>query len=164
MHKPFNSPPFLSMLLSAALIAGSMLSAGVLAHSGAKGIVKERMDIMQNIGKGMKKVGAMVKGKEPFEPETIGSQAKAISEASPGIPDLFPEGSLPMVSEALPAIWEEWDQFSSLVVKMEEEASKLQEAAETGDRRTITMQFAKLGKVCSGCHTDYRKKKEEEEK
>lgn len=160
MSKHLKHIPLISTFLSASLIAGITLSGGVLAHGGAKGVIKERMSVMKNIGKEMKKAGAMIKGKEAFDSKRISTYAKTISETSPGIPDLFPQHSLQKPTEALPAIWEEWDQFSALSLKLTEEAGKLHDVAQNGDRRAITMQFAKVGKVCSGCHTDYRKKQE----
>ena len=158
MSKQLNHITLLGTVLSVSLITGIALSGGVMAHGGAKGIVKERMTVMKNIGKEMKKAGAMIKGKEAFDPKKIGTYAKTISKTSPGIPDLFPQHSLQKPTEALPAIWEGWDQFSALSLKLTEESSKLHDVAQNGERRAIAMQFAKVGKVCSSCHTDYRKK------
>lgn len=158
MSKQLTYFTLLGTALSVSLITGILLSGGVMAHGDAKGIVKERMTLMKNIGKEMKKTGAMIKGKKAFDPTKISSYAKTISETSPHIPDLFPQHSLQKPTEALPAIWEEWDQFSALSQKLTEEANKLHDIAQNGDRRAITMQFAKVGKVCSSCHSDYRKK------
>lgn len=43
----------------------SVNPAYVSAHSGAKGIVKERMELMKDIGKAMKQLSAMARGKAP---------------------------------------------------------------------------------------------------
>lgn len=146
--------------LSVLLLSGLGLSKFAQAHGSATGIVKERMDMMQGIGDKMKEVGAMIKGQTSFDSYEISRHAKRISEHSPSITKLFPEGSLDKPSEALPSIWKEWDEFSALTTKLTTEAEKLDQIAQTGERRAITMQFAKVGKVCTGCHTDYRKKKD----
>lgn len=147
---------FLSLTLSAGIGTSNLAQ----AHGGATGVVKERMEVMKNIGDRMKEVGAMIKGKTTFEAGKIAVHAENIGKASPSITELFPEDSLHKPSEALPSIWKEWDQFAALTTKLTEETKKLAIVAQTGERRAITMQFAKVGKVCSGCHTDYRKKKD----
>jgi len=161
MKKMLNPYPILGIILSASLITGITLPGAAVAHGGASGIVKERMTLMKHLGKGMKKMGAMIKGKRTFDSEQIANHAKTISETAPGITDLFPHGSFHEPSEALPAIREEWEQFSALAQKLTDEAQKLHQVAQSGERRAITMQFAKVGKVCSSCHTKYRKKDEE---
>lgn len=157
MKKTHNANP----ARFAIFLIGMVLTGTVLAHGGATGVVKERMDMMKNVGDSMKQVGAMIKGQADFDSMIIAEHAGTISDAGPHIPKLFPHDSLHKPSEALPTIWEEWDQFSALSVKLTDEAKKLQETAQGGDKRAITRQFAKLGKVCSGCHTDYRKKQED---
>ena len=146
--------------VSASIITGILFSGVVIAHGGATGIIKERMTMMKDIGDNMKQVGAMIKGKETFDSTKIANHAMTISEVSPKIFDLFPKDSLNKPTEALPAIWDEWDNFSALTLKLTDEAIKLQDTAQNGDKRAITMQFVKLGKVCSSCHTNYRKKQE----
>ncbi len=132
----------------------------VFAHGGAMGVVKERMDLMSAIGKNMKSVAAMVKGEVKFDPAAIESSAKSIAEHSTKVNDLFPKGSLDKPTEALPAIWEDWDRFTQLSKNLETETNKLAEVAASGDKRAVMMQFAKTGKICSTCHTDFRLKKD----
>ncbi|MCW8885251.1 MAG: cytochrome c [Motiliproteus sp.] len=141
---------------------GVLTPTTVFAHGGAKGIVKERMDSMKEMGDAMKVMGDMVKGKLDFEQSAFHQGAKTVSKHSPQIPKLFPEGSGGGVSEALPKLWLEWDQFKSLADHTTEEAQKLGELSGNGaNRRALTKQFINLGKSCKSCHTDYRKKKKE---
>ena len=102
--------------LGAALIAGtSGYTLNALAHGGATGIVKERMDLMSNIGKAQKILVAMFSGKEAYDTKKVQQAAKTIeSHAGNRIPKLFPKGSTKMPSEALPAIWENWSEFEHL--------------------------------------------------
>jgi cytochrome c556 len=151
--------PVLWLTLSV-LIAGLLMAQLSYGHGNATGVVKQRMDLMSGIGKKMKSIAAMAKGQAPFDAEKIALQAAAIRQASPEIKPLFPAGSLDMPTEALPVIWEEWAHFSALTEQLADKAANLQAAAERGDRRDLMRQFAAVGKVCSGCHTDYRKKKE----
>lgn len=160
MKKEVNTDRLFRSARLALLFAGALLTGVVVAHGGATGVVKERMEMMKDVGDNMKQVGAMIKGQAAFDSMVIAKHAQVISDAAPQIPELFPSDSLHKPTEALPAIWEEWDQFSTLSVKLGDEAKKLQETAQGRDKRAISRQFAKLGKVCSSCHTDYRKKEE----
>lgn len=160
MQKIVSTARLSGFALSALLLMGTLPTGAALAHGGATGVVKERMEIMKKMGENMKRVGAMVKGKVDFDAAVIASDAQVIRDATPHATKLFPAGSSHKPSEALASIWEEWDQFSALFVKLREEADRLQQVAEKGDKRDIIRQFARVGKVCSSCHTDYRKKEE----
>lgn len=132
----------------------------VFAHGGAMGVVKERMDLMSTIGKNMKFIAAMVKGETKFDPVAVETSAKSMAEHSRKINDLFPKDSLDKPTEALPSIWKDWDRFAQLSKSLETESNKLAEVAASGDKPAVMMQFAKTGKVCSTCHTDFRLKKD----
>lgn len=140
-------------LSAAALIAGASMA---WAHGGATGIVKERMENMKAMGNNMKSVAAMIKGERPFDAVAIATAAGQVSSHADKIPAMFPKGSNEKPSEALPKIWEDWDRFVELGKSLKIEAGNLKEAAEGGDKRAIMVGFAKTGKVCSACHTDYR--------
>ena len=148
-------------LMPALLLSGLFLFGEVSAHGGATGIVKERMDLMKSMGDRMKNMGDMVKGKVAFDSASIAASAQEIKQAAPEITHLFPEGSSHKPSEALPRIWEERGKFDELTENMILEAGKLSDVAVSGDRRSIMVQFTKLGKTCSSCHTDFRKKQED---
>lgn len=145
-------------LMPALLLSGLFLFGEVSAHGGATGIVKERMDLMKSMGDRMKKMAAMVKGKETFDAAWIAVSAQEIKQAAPEIAHLFPEGSLHKPSEALPRIWQERGRFDEMTEQMILEAGRLSDLATAGDRRSIMLQFTRLGKTCSACHTDFREK------
>jgi len=146
--------------IAALLLSGLFLFGEVSAHGGATGVVKERMELMKSMGERMKEMGAMVKGKVTFDAASMAVSAEEIKQAGAEISHLFPEGSSHKPSEALPRIWEERGQFDEMTEKMILEAGKLSDLAVAGDRRSIMVQFIKLGKTCSACHTDFRKKQE----
>lgn len=147
----------ISLLL---LVLLAMMSAQALAHKGATGVVKGRMEIMDEIGNHMKGMKAMVQRKQPFDAEKMARHAESIRQAATNIKKVFPEGSLKHPSEALPNVWEDWDEFSSLVDKLITESEKLREIATSQDQRAVMKQFGRVGKTCSACHTDFRKKKD----
>lgn len=147
--------------IPALLLSGLFLFSEVSAHGGATGVVKERMELMKSMGDQMKRIGAMVKGKVTFDSESIAVSAREIKQAAPKTTHLFPEGSTHKPSEALPRIWEDRKKFDELTESMMLEAGKLNDLAIAGDRRSILIQFTRLGKTCSSCHTDFRKKQED---
>lgn len=144
-------------LCAAVLLSGLIISGFTLAHQGATGVVKERMELMKALGDHMKSMAAMVKGKVPFDAGQMAAGAQAIQDKAPKMVHLFPEGSLRKPSEALPSIWQQWDKFSELAERLTSEAGGLSDIAVAGSRREIMVQFTRVGKTCSGCHTDFRK-------
>ena len=131
----------------------------VQAHKGAKGIVMERMMAMKGMGDGMKSIAAMVTGKAPYDAAKTKGIAVEIKKHATGIPKQFPKGSIKGPSEALPAIGKDWDDFKGHADELAKLADQLAGSADSGKVAALGL-FAKMGKTCSGCHQDYRKKKE----
>ena len=156
--KGFNMKKTIAIIAATLGIAG-IATTSSLAHKGATGIVMERMMAMGDMAKGMKKLAAMVTGKAPYDVEKTRAIAKQIGAHAVSIPEQFPEGSIKGPSEATPNIWTEWDTFAKHAKDLETYAVDLHRAANSGKRASLAM-FAKMGKTCSGCHQDFRKKKE----
>ena len=151
----------LSVVTLSVVVASISLTA--FAHGGATGIVKERMDAMEVMGKAMKSVGAMIKGQAAYDPAGIEAAAEVIAQHARDIPTLFPdshESRHGKVTDALPAIWEQKDRFDQLAADMLREAQTLSANAQEAEKRTVRLQFAKTAKVCSACHTAFRKPQE----
>ncbi|GAB4348626.1 MAG: cytochrome c [Oricola sp.] len=141
----------------AATLAFSLSCAGAIAHSGATGIVAERMEAMKKIAGRMKEIGAMVRGKREYDAGAAAAAAAAIARHAGRMPSLFPEGSDGDPSEALPAIWTEWDDFIAFVEALEASAAELSDAArQATDADAIRPHFATVGQACSACHEDFR--------
>ena len=131
----------------------------VLAHQGATGIVKERMDAMKDIADAMKAIGTMMKAETPLDHGVVAASARSIAAHAQEMPTLFPEGSTDHPSEALPAIWENWHDFSVIASELSRRAEALAEQAGSGDGlEALRPGFAAIGKTCQSCHQDYRAK------
>ena len=142
------------------ILLGPCSSLNLSAHDGATGVVKQRMEAMSDMGDAMKAMASMVKGKQAFEPALFIQSGETIAEHSDMMPKLFPAGSMVGKSEALPAIWQRWDDFVSLGDRTKTDAEKLVKMARDGtELRPLTKQFVKLASNCKACHKDYRKKK-----
>jgi cytochrome c556 len=151
-----NTPAIASIVL----IACMAMVTTVLAHEGATGIVKERMDSMKVMGDASKAIVDMIRGKTTYSDEAVAEYAATINQHSKYITDHYPPGSLQDVSEALPVIWERWDEFEKLAQQLESSSAALIETAQNSDQKAVRAQFAKVAKSCKGCHEDYRQKQD----
>ncbi|MCI5076339.1 cytochrome c [Oricola sp.] len=145
----------IGLAVAVAVVATTGLA---MAHSNASGVVKQRMDAMKDIAEQMKTIGLMIRGQNAFDAAAAADAADTVAQHAATIPSLFPEGSLDSPTEALPAIWADWDQFNKNAADLQSAAADLSSsaagAAEAADIRT---QFAVVGATCSSCHEDFRK-------
>ena len=146
----------LSISLAIVTVTGAMASLA-LGHSGATGIVKERMDVMSDVGKNMKAIAAIMKGEVVFDGSAVKSAAELIAAHADKIPHLFPIGSNTKPSEALPAIWHDWDGFTRLGADLKSTAATLAVAAEAATAPADVLDELKaVGATCKGCHEKFR--------
>lgn len=101
MHRPFLAFGLITILASAAL-----------AHSGVKNpAVKVRMALMDDIKNATGTLGKMVKGELSFDPGQAEAAQMVLISAAEQIPEAFSAPETDPKSEALPAIWDQWDRF-----------------------------------------------------
>ena len=120
-------------LTKVALVAISLsmlVNVNANAHGGATGVVKERMTIMETLGKSLKELTAMMRGKTPCEPERVRQIARQISShGGDSMTKLFPKDSLDKPSEARPNIWTQWGKFEGLASQLTSYAKALEKSA-----------------------------------
>lgn len=157
MKKLFPRHLVICLSLSVAVAGTTSL---VNAHSGASGVMKERMDMMKGMADAMKAMGGMFKGEAPFEPAIVAENAAYLAKHALMIPDLTPEGSSDHPSEALPIVWQDWDGYVASSNELAVEGKKLVDIAGNGaDLDATRAQYIKVGKICGTCHDQYRKPK-----
>ncbi len=144
--------PSRQLFIAACVLTASTTIA--LAHSGATGIVKQRMEAMKAISASMKEIGAMMKGEAEFDAELISARAVEMKQHASEMPAMFPEGSGHGVSEALPVIWESFERFSSIASDLESASDEL---AAVSSIEQLPGAMVAVGKTCKACHRDYRK-------
>ena len=131
-----------------------------VAHSGATGIVKQRMDGMKDIGFSLKEIVAIARGQQPFDPAVVKAAADRIASHADEIPDLFPDGSLHKPSEATQTIWQDWTQFTKLATDLKSAATSLEAKADTlGGADDLNAFIPAIGQTCKSCHEAFRVKK-----
>lgn len=167
------------------LIGAGMLTAvfvaGALAHGGATGIVKQRMDAMVVISKAAKSLSDMMRGKTAYDSVAVREGAAKIrTHAGQAMTALFPENTGGGPSEARPEIWADWEEFRVLAERLAVLAEGLELAARNGlangdaDKSMMAKMptaselasmpansvFDMLGRTCSACHQKFRLKKD----
>lgn len=124
------------MKLSVILVSGALVvtgAAAAVAHGGATGIVKERMDSMSAMGKVIKTLSAMMRGETDYDADVVRKGAEILqSHSGEALTKQFPEGSIEGPSEAKPEIWSNWEEFSGISGQLELFATALGEAAGNG--------------------------------
>ncbi len=159
------------------IAAGGFAAVGGSADEGLTGVAKERHDLMEGMGGAMKSMFGMVRGIEPYDADRMRELAGKIADSSGDtLTSLFPEGSMDPAGEALPAIWEDWERFSTLAGNLTDAANALAAAADTppgppsagppdpaaGDSGEAPQldagaALAQVGMSCGACHDDFRK-------
>lgn len=142
-----------SILLVIAALLGSQLA---LADSQAD--INYRQGVMGAVGGHMKAVATIMKS--GVYPEDFGFHAHALADLTRIVPHIFPEGSGDGKTEALPAIWEEPDEFKQAIQKFVEGANNLAAAADSGDKAQMGSAIQKLGQACKNCHDNFREEHE----
>ncbi|MCW2306860.1 c-type cytochrome [Rhodobium gokarnense] len=160
------------VLVAVALAAAAIVSDDPpsLAHSEAKGVIKERMDLMQGLKDTVKAVTPMFKGKAPYEKAKVKAAGKHIhAHAGADMTELFPKDSLQHPSDALPKIWDDWPDFTSRAKDLKSLGKDLARTAGKSAPEGVTLSpevakllpatatFKKIVKTCTSCHETYRK-------
>src|SRR5215813_14829648 len=107
----------------AAGIAIGALAISAAAHEGATGVVKERMDAMEDMAKAMKAINQRVKANRDLP--SIKADARAIQELAGKITSVFPPGSSQHPSAAKTLIWQKWSDFEARARALAAESGKL---------------------------------------
>jgi cytochrome c556 len=124
-------------------------------HGHATGVVKERMMLMEEIGKRMKTINMRIKDKQQLS--SIKDDARAIAASAAQITRLFPAGSNQHPTEARAVIWKSFSDFESKAKALELESTKLAETS-ASDLPGITAQVRMVSQTCGACHERYRTK------
>ena len=131
----------------------SCLAVVAQAHEGAEGVIKERMDRFKENKESMKAIKANLGS----DASVIAKEALAIKDWANQLTNYFPEGSTQSPSEALPAIWENFEDFKARAAANANAADDLANLARSGaDTSALTNGFKALGKTCKDCHNDYK--------
>ncbi|MDZ4095862.1 MAG: cytochrome c [Paracoccaceae bacterium] len=139
------------------LVIGLVLAAGVaIAKEGVQDpTVKARMDLMAINGKSAKTLGQMAAGETAFDAAAAEAAKAALIDTSSQIAAKFETQASDPVSEALPVIWTNWDEFTATATRLNAAATALDASSLDG----VKAGMAAIGGTCKDCHTTFRLKK-----
>jgi cytochrome c556 len=127
------------------------------SHEHATGVVRERMELMTDMGKRLLATSRRLRANKDLE--TVTGDARAIHDLALKITTLFPAGSTQAPTAAKPAVWQDWDDFTAKAKNLEKESEKLVNTS-TKDGAALRAQFRAVGFACDACHEKYRVPKE----
>ena len=119
---------------------------------------------MKDMGDKSKIVANMFKGKTDFNAAALSDAADTFVQHGTSMSALFPDTDASRTgskTEALPKIWDEWREFTTMVEDFISSSEALQATIKgTEDIGTLKKAFFKTTKNCSSCHKRFRKPKD----
>ena len=133
-------------------VAIAMSGAAIHAHSVENPSVQKRMDVMKEIKGAMGVLGGMAKGAIAFDATAAGAAQNTLVEQSGMVAATFEANETDPKSEALPAIWENWDTF----VEMAEDLTFAAEGLDASSLDGVRSGLGNIGASCGACHKKFR--------
>ena len=131
------------------------ISSVAFAHSGVKDKnVKERMMVMKEMAGNTKIIGQMLKGKTSFDTIQVKLALERLSALSLETPKVFTINATDPKSEAMPNIWDEFDEFTKLSKDLAETSIVLANSVATIE--DLRPALKKVSSGCKACHSRYR--------
>ncbi|EFL90708.1 cytochrome c [Ahrensia sp. R2A130] len=135
-------------------------ASAALAHSGATGIVKERMMTMKSVAASTKVLSRLDWSNVQAARTSAEREATAIAVHAKKIVAQFPVGSTQHPSEAGNRIWSEQDRFAAIALELETSAQMVVELAPASSNNAdIAGPMKRLTATCKACHADFRVKR-----
>lgn len=111
----------------------ALAGAGALAHSGATGVVMERMMGMSAMQEVVRGLAPMMRGEVPYDADAVREGAAVVtSHSGATMRALFPEGGEMTASFAKPELWTQWEDFELMSSELHFYAAGLGAAAPNG--------------------------------
>ena len=133
------------------LIGVSFMLSGSILFAENSGYV-ERSKLMQNIRLEFSVLARMSREKIEFDESLATSARLNLLKFAASTPAIFEDDDLPINSEALPAIWENWDDF----VSKSEDLEFALEGVDTSTLIDLRGSLGNVGAACGSCHQKYR--------
>jgi cytochrome c556 len=152
----------LAKTFKTALVATTiMVSSAVIAQhafNDADKAVEYRQKAFSVMQNNFAYMGDMLKGDMPFDATIFAERAETFAAMSSVPWDGFSqEGAMPgNATDALPAIWDNWDDFQERAEQLQVDAKALVAAAGSGNQGEMRSAFMTAAKNCKGCHDQYK--------
>jgi cytochrome c556 len=127
------------------------MSSGSILFAADSGYVA-RSKLMQNIRTEFSVLARMSREKIEFDKSLAESARLNLLKFAASTPVIFEDDDLPINSEALPAIWQNWDDF----VSKSEDLEFVLEGVDTSTLIDLRGSLGNVGAACGSCHQKYR--------
>ncbi|MCV2885126.1 cytochrome c [Aestuariibacter sp. AA17] len=150
-------------LMLAVALSVSSISCGVIAEEAksekqAKTAVEFRQALMQLVRSNVGSLGAMSKGKIPFDAASMEKSGLRLEQLSLMMEDYFALDTrkFDVGSESLPKVWEDQADYKEKIQALTDAAAKLQNVAAAGNDSQYKAAIGGIFKTCKGCHDNYK--------
>ncbi|WP_299794165.1 cytochrome c [uncultured Shewanella sp.] len=142
-----------------ACIAGTVLATTVQANTfkDSDDAIHYRQSAFSLMAHNFGDMGAMLKGKKPFDAKTFNLRAENVAALAKLPSEGFIEGSDKGETGALSKIWTEKSDFDAKMKQLQQDSAALAIASKSDDRKALKQAFMKTAKNCKGCHDVYKK-------
>jgi len=122
--------------------------------------IEVRKSSMKALGKSMKTLGPIYTQKRPFNADVVKEATDRLLDYADSMTllHLFPEGSLSDDSKSKPDIWDNWNEFSNMMLDFEKNVSDFGMVVGMG-LEASAVEFKHITESCSDCHKKYRTKR-----
>ena len=144
----------------AAVAAAALLACGSAAaqFKNADAAIEYRQGALAVMDNHYDRIGAMVKGKVPFDAALAQANADLVVTLAKLPWSAFVEGSDKGDTNARPEVWSQPDKFKAAAQRLQDETVKLAAAAKSGNPDAVKTAFSATAQACKSCHDDFRKK------
>ncbi|GAB3629238.1 cytochrome C [Pandoraea terrae] len=148
------------MKLKAALALLAVVSP-LIAHAQfakPEDAVEYRQSSLFLLGNHFSRLGAVVKGEQPFNKDEVAKNAELVATLSKLPWPAFENGVTTPKSKAKPDAFSNHAKFKEASDKMELAVAQLNTAAKGGDLASIKKAFGEAAQTCKSCHDSFRAK------
>ena len=143
--------------MAAAAAAFSLAAPASAQFAKPEDAVKYRQSVFSVMGSHFGRIGAMVKGKVPFDAKVAADSAELVAVMARLPWAAFGPGTdKDSRSKAMAEVWSEPTKFKEHGDKLVAESAKLSAAAKTGSLDALKTAFTATAGSCKSCHDDFR--------
>jgi cytochrome c556 len=147
-----------SLLVASAAVLGLLSSLPAAAQfRNAEAAIKYRQSVMQVQGFHLGRISAMANGRMPFDAKVAAEDAALLNTIDKLPFVAFGDGTDKGANtRAKPEVWKDRAKFDAAAKKMQDEVTKLDAAAKTGNIDAIKTAAGAVGAACKACHDDFQ--------
>ena len=155
-----------TIIAAALVVAGIALTTGAIAQNTqtpeeqAQGAINTRKSVVRLFAFNMAPINAMARGNQEFDAALVERNARRIAALAPMLPEVFAAmdtRDFDLETEALPVIWDEFEEFQRRANNLIEGVNNLAAVAAAGDQAETIRTAGAIGRTyCGGCHEMFR--------